>query len=152
MFFYEQLTGKMWHRTKNKDGKDVDNLIGTGYSGATGITKNNPDYQDIHDEGPIPQGFWQIQGPPIDTSSHGPFVLHLFPETNTNTFGRSGFLIHGDSVRAPGNASQGCVILPLSVRQAIWAIAGQGSDNNQLRVIDKFSDPSDTKDEKGDLV
>ena len=150
MFFYEVITGRFYHRVTTKTGEN-DVLLGTGYSGADGITKNNPEYQDIHDEGPIPQGYWDITGPPIDTSTHGPFVLHLFPEVNTSVFGRSGFLIHGDSVLHPGKASEGCIIMPLATRQAIWA-ACQATGDHRLRVIDKFSDPSDTKDQKGDLV
>src|ERR1700744_362361 len=120
MFIYEQLYGKMWHRTSDPRGRDTDELIGQGYSGAYGITKNNPEYQDVHNEGPIPQGTWTIMGPPIETASHGPFVLHLFPEVLTKTFGRSGFLIHGDSILHPGKASEGCIILPLTAREQIW--------------------------------
>lgn len=127
----------MWYR----DEEGVDKLIGTGYSGAAGITKNNTHYQDIHDEGPIPVGVWSIQGPPIDTSSHGPFVLHLFAESATQTFGRSGFLIHGDSKIAPGNASLGCIVLDRSAREKIWEIK-----DSVLRVIDKFAE-SKNKDE-----
>lgn len=147
MFIYEVVPGTFWNR--GADG--IDKLVGKGYSGADGITKNNPEYQDIHDEGPIPKGTWQIQGPPIDTSTHGPFVLHLFPEPNTLTFGRTGFLIHGDSKLHPGKASEGCIILPLPARQAIWAAISAKGDPT-LKVIDKFADSSDTKDTKGDLV
>src|ERR1035438_5538324 len=39
-------------------------------------------------------------------------VQALTPESGTNTFGREGFLIHGDSVQNPGTASHGCIILP----------------------------------------
>ncbi len=34
-------------------------------------------------------------------------------------FGRSGFLIHGDSVSHPGEASEGCIILDRNVRETI---------------------------------
>jgi hypothetical protein len=41
------------------------------------------------------------------------------PYSGTNTLGRGGFLIHGDSVRAPGTASQGCIIMDPATRQRI---------------------------------
>lgn len=82
--------------------------------------KNNPFYQNVTDVGPIPQGTWFIGGPPFNSPDHGPYVLHLTPANGTNTFGRSGFLIHGDSAQHPGEASRGCVIAPLTIRQSIW--------------------------------
>ena len=90
----------------------------TGYSGADD-GKNNPSMQSVHDVGPIPQGSWII-GAPVNTEKHGPYVLPLTPETGTTTFGRSGFLIHGDSIEHPGCASEGCIIMPPDVRHAIW--------------------------------
>jgi hypothetical protein len=33
---------------------------------------------------------------------------------------REGFLIHGDSKKAPGTASNGCIILAPWYRQQIW--------------------------------
>lgn len=95
-------------------------LIAFGYSG-NGDGKNNPAKQDVHNVGPIPQGEWTIVGEPFDTTTHGPFVLRLEPKDGTETFGRSGFLIHGDSVTHPGTASEGCIILPRIMRQTIWS-------------------------------
>src|SRR5689334_15812598 len=95
---YIQRTGELVH----------DGMVHcTGYSGH-GEGKNNPAMQAVRDVGPIPCGRWSIEGPPIDTAVHGPFVLHLEPEPGTDTFGRSGFLIHGDSREHPGEASHGC--------------------------------------------
>ena len=45
--------------------------------------------------------------------------MHLDAEPFTNTFGRSLFRIHGDSIEHPGDASDGCVILPLTLRKLI---------------------------------
>jgi hypothetical protein len=42
------------------------------------------------------------------------------PDRGTETFGRSEFRIHGDSIAHPGMASHGCIILPRAVRDAIW--------------------------------
>ena len=108
MWSYSQSSGQItWD----------DEAIGIGYSGH-GVGKNNPMMQAIKDVGPIPQGTYSI-GEPFDTESHGPFVLRLSPTGATNTFGRSGFLIHGDSVCTPGLASEGCIILSRVAREHI---------------------------------
>ena len=82
------------------------------------------------DIGPIPQGDWTIVGPPFNTPEHGPFVLKLEPSATTNTFGRNGFLIHGDSIQAPGTSSRGSLVFPRSVREEIWS-----SGNRKLHVV-----------------
>lgn len=91
--------------------------IGAGYSGQPEC-KNDPAKCDQHDRGPIPPGMYAI-GEPHDTPTHGPFVLPLTPYAGNEMFGRSGFLIHGDSVRSPGTASHGCIIVPRAVRETI---------------------------------
>jgi hypothetical protein len=90
-----------------------------GYSG-NGLGKNNPDMQAAVGVGPIPAGRWRIVGEPFNSDANGPFCLRLEPNIGTDTLGRSGFLIHGDSIRKPGTASRGCVILSRPVRGAIW--------------------------------
>jgi hypothetical protein len=117
---YAQKTGEL-----QQDGQHV----ATGYSGA-GDGKNNPDMQSIPNIGPIPQGDWTITGPPVNTAEHGPYVLRLAPKEETDTFGRSGFLMHGDSRNAPGTASHGCVILPRPVREQVWQ-----SGDRELEVV-----------------
>ena len=127
MWTYNQRTGEM-------SGKPTpaSMLSALGYSGhAEG--KNNPDLQSIHNVGPIPEGRWTILDDPppsTDLGPHGPYVLHLAPKPGTETFGRGGFLIHGDSIHAPGTASLGCIILPRTVREAIW----QSGDRDLLVV------------------
>lgn len=120
---YCQRTGEL-----HQDGKHV----GTGYSGA-GEGKNNPSLEHVANVGPVPCGNWIIAGPPLDTHEHGPYVLRLNPEPNTETHGRSGFLIHGDSKRSPGTASQGCIILPRVLREQMWE-----SGDRELEVIAEF--------------
>jgi len=110
MWTYAQKTGALL-----QDGQPV----ATGYSGFDN-GKNNPAMQAVHNLGPIPQGGWTIVGPPANTPDHGPFVLRLNPVPGTNTFGRSGFLMHGDSIESPGCASHGCVIMPRTVREQVW--------------------------------
>jgi hypothetical protein len=79
------------------------------YSGREGEWKNNPSDTDIVDYGPIPVGHYTI-GNAFDDPIHGSIVMRLTPQDGTETFGRSGFLIHGDSRTHPGNASHGCIV------------------------------------------
>jgi len=120
---YSQETGELQH-----DGQHVSN----GYSGA-GVGKNNPEMQNVVNIGPIPRGEWTISGPPANTNDHGPYVLRLEPAANTQTFGRSGFLMHGDSKESPGCASHGCVILPRAVREEVW-----NSGDRKLEVLSEI--------------
>lgn len=95
------------------DGK----LMCVGYSGhAEG--KNNPDMQHVKSLGPIPRGIYVI-GRPYDSKNTGPLTIMLSPHPDNEMFGRSAFRIHGDSVKAPGTASHGCIIAPRAVREAI---------------------------------
>lgn len=106
---YSQSSGWIAHDGKN---------IARGYAGA-GDGKNNPAMQDVPNIGPIPAGRYTI-GEPSDTKTHGPYVLHLTPDESNEMFGRSAFLIHGDSVVHPGTASEGCIIMPRKIRAQIW--------------------------------
>ena len=101
---------------------------GSGYSGAKD-GKNNPKLQGVHNVGPIPCGDYIINRPQ-NTVTHGPFVLPLLAMAENSMFGRYGFLIHGDSIVEPGTASEGCIILPRSVRETIW-----NSGDRKLHVI-----------------
>ena len=120
----------MWtYAQKSGDLLQNGQKIASGYSGFDD-GKNNPSMQAVQNVGPIPQGDWTILGPPANTPDHGPFVLHLQPASTTNTFGRSGFLMHGDSIEAPGCASHGCVIMPRDVREQVW-----NSGDRALEVV-----------------
>jgi hypothetical protein len=110
MWTYAQKTGELLHNGQR---------LQTGYSGCD-EGKNNPDMQAVHNLGPIPQGEWKIVGPPYNTTDHGPYVLRLEPVNGTNTFGRSGFLLHGDSNEHPGCASHGCIIMQRAAREKVW--------------------------------
>lgn len=100
-----------------------------GYAGA-GEGKNNPDMQHVHNVGPLPRGKYTIVGRPYDTKAHGPFVLRLQPDPCNEMCGRAGFLIHGDSIKNPGTASEGCIIVPRPVREKIWA-----SGDKEVEVV-----------------
>ena len=120
MWFYEQATGDLRN--------DTGDLVETGYSGV-GDGKNNPIMETEIGVGPIPRGLWYV-GFPFNSGMHGPFCLRLTPDPATNLFGRSGFLIHGDSRTSPGNASRGCIVLSRDAREAIW-----DSDDHRVMVI-----------------
>ena len=120
MWTYAQKTGDLLQNSQR---------LATGYSGFDN-GKNNPAMQAVHDVGPIPQGAWTIVGPPFNTAEHGPFVLRLQPADETNTFGRDGFLMHGDSIQAPGTASRGCIIMPRTAREQVW-----NSGDTDLQVV-----------------
>lgn len=105
------------------------NVVARGYSGQPEC-KNDPSKCEIHNKGPIPPGRYAI-GEPHDTKTHGPFVLPLTPDEANEMYGRSGFLIHGDSVVHPGTASEGCIILPRNTRNAI-----SESGDTELEVIE----------------
>lgn len=107
---WEIPTGKLYN--------DRMELIAIGYSGAPD-RKNDVTAIALHDVGPIPPGTYAIESP-RDTDTHGPYVLPLEPSQENEMYGRAGFLIHGDSVQAPGTASQGCIILPRTIRTEIW--------------------------------
>ena len=89
----------------------------TGYSGK-GAGRNNPSLEDMPNIGPIPKGRWKIDQPPYTDKNKGPLVFRLHP-VDHDARGRSGFLIHGDSGEHPGEASEGCIILPRMIRQKI---------------------------------
>lgn len=120
MWSYKQADGSLGH-----DGL----FVGTGYSGALPDGKNNPAMEDVPNIGPCPRGLWTI-GPPFTHLTKGPLVMRLSPEPTTETFGRSGFLIHGDSIQNPGGGSDGCIVMGHAIRQQI-----ADSDDNDLIVV-----------------
>lgn len=110
MWTYIQKTGAML--------KPDGSVLGAGYSGK-GAFKNVPNAQNLIDLGPIPEGTYYIGKPIAKTVTHGPYVLPLTPSPDNTMYGRDDFLIHGDSVVDPGNASEGCIVMPLYIREAI---------------------------------
>jgi len=108
MWTYSQSTGEL-----ARDGR----VYGTGYSGL-GADKNVAADEAAVGQGPIPQGQWSI-GTPRNDPHLGQVVMPLEPFNGTDTFGRSAFFIHGDSAAHPGQASHGCIVLSLPLREAI---------------------------------
>jgi len=123
--FYVQRTGAILDAAGS--------VIAGGYAGR-GSHKNDPDSDYLANEGPLPRGLYTI-GEPHDTANHGPFVLRLMPDPANVMHGRGGFLIHGDSIASPGNASNGCIITARAAREFIWQ-----SGDRRLRVVAQHED------------
>jgi hypothetical protein len=123
MWTYEQDLGQMNDPTGA--------LAGNGYAG--GNEGNNPegvnnhDMQNVKGVGPLPCGTYTF-GEPVLHSKLGPFAIPLIPDPANEMFGRGSFYCHGDTTPS-GNASEGCIIMPRSVREAMWA-----SDDHTLSV------------------
>ena len=113
---YSQSTGEMVC-TDDTGQRVVDAQC---YAGR-GIGKNDPDWQDVTNVGPITRGDWDI-GTSEDRGT-GPVTLPLTPQWGNDIFDTSRdpdtFLIHGDNINNPGNASKGCIVCPPSARQTI---------------------------------
>lgn len=77
------------------------------YSGI-GADKNNPASVGLAGRGPIPPGTYSI-GPMFVSPQSGRGTMRLTPQAGTNTYGRAGFEMHGDSNSHPGAASHGCI-------------------------------------------
>lgn len=108
-WIYHQRNGALY-----RDGA----YVGHGYSGID-QGKDNPDMQSMPDIGPIPRGTYAI-GAPFHHVHAGSYAMRLTPSGATGTYGRAGFMIHGDSIAHPGHASNGCIVLNLDVRKRIW--------------------------------
>lgn len=117
---YKQSTGEIFHNGR---------VIGRGYAGKNG-GKNNPAMQSVSATGPLPQGFYTIIGHPFTHPHTGAYSIRLQPSSGNIMFGRSGFLIHGDSRNHPGDASDGCIVLARHIREVIW-----NSGDMRLEVI-----------------
>lgn len=108
-WLYSQRTGRLTHNGQ---------MVSNGYSGK-GIGRNNPQLEQTQNVGPIPRGRYRI-GPAHTHPGKGPITMSLAPIGHM-AYGRTHFLIHGDSRANPGNASEGCIILQLDVRRRIAA-------------------------------
>lgn len=96
---YRISTGELTHD---------DAPVGVGYSGK-GAWKNVPTATHLPFQGPIPVG-WYTKGEAYDSATHGPITIPLEPDATNQMFGRDEFKCHGDSVKEPGTASEGCII------------------------------------------
>lgn len=126
IWVYCQNTGKMYQEAE--DGTEISGTGGVGYSGAQGHI-NKYKSQHLRNLGPIPIGKYKI-GKQRNSDSAGPGVLDLTPHSDTNTYGRDSFLIHGESDDGiDRNSSSGCIIQNPNVRDEV---ANSGDDELQV--------------------
>jgi hypothetical protein len=102
--------------------------IATGYAGK-GTAKNDPSRIKEKGIGPLPPGAYHI-GPAYTHAHLGPMTMNLDPTPITQMWGRALMRIHGDSIKDPGNGSNGCIVLPLKARRLIAA-----STDRMLEVV-----------------
>ncbi|XQS17336.1 tlde1 domain-containing protein [Citrobacter telavivensis] len=72
----------------------------------------------VINKGPLPRGTYTI-GPAFNHPRTKAYTLRLTPFIENQMCGRDGFMIHGNSVAHPTQASDGCIILNLSGRKTI---------------------------------
>lgn len=115
---FDQRTGRFTIASPVDDG-GIERVIyeATGYAGR-GRHRNDPESQHLRGLGPLPRGAYDVVGS-VDHVRFGPVVFRLSPVEGNSMFGRSGFLIHGDSTTRPGDASSGCIVLPRAARYAV---------------------------------
>ena len=94
-----------------------------GYAGH-GDSKNKTADQDKVSKGPLPQGDYDIRAPYYHNEHTGDKTLDLIPWVDNDMFGRKLFRIHGDSRKHPGDASEGCIVVPPSARDTISKLGG----------------------------
>lgn len=108
MINYEIKTGKLV----------APNIVGTGYSGH-GDALNDETKTNEKGKGPIPKGLWHLTTWEEHHPHLGDIVIHLMPDSTTETFGRSAFFIHGDNQQMNYTASDGCIILSKDLREKL---------------------------------
>ena len=109
---YEQSTGRIFD--------DSGSYITTGYAGgncgANPEGVNSPECEPTPKVGPLPAGIYYALAPE-DSSELGPFAIPLSPAEGNVMYGRGGFFMHGDNKELNKSASEGCIIMPRSVRE-----------------------------------
>jgi hypothetical protein len=98
-----------------EDGK----LLGTGFAGI-GEGINNPQMQAVKNVGPLPVGFYRM-APPCASVLLGAYAIRLDPNPANKMYGRAGFYMHGECIQHPLSSSHGCIVMPLSTREAAFA-------------------------------
>jgi len=124
-WLYEITTGKLFDPCGDK--------VASGYSGGNcgkvPEAVNDPAYCSVHATGPIPVGLY-THGLVVDHSQLGPFAIPLLPFQSNDMFGRGGLFMHGDNEQMNESASEGCIIMPFTVRKLFY-----NSTDNVLEVV-----------------
>jgi len=98
--------------------------------------KNNPAKEGVKGVGPLPGGLYTADWLELVHAIVGKFAIHLKPDATTEArivaYGRepASFFLHGDSYEHPGEASDGCIVQALNVRQQFW-----NSGDHRIEVI-----------------
>lgn len=125
MWLWSQ-TGNLYHQTPQ----------GEWLHQATGVSgqregANNPQWQTVPNEGPLPCGTYTMQ--PATLARLGPIVFSLLPSPGNSMLGRSAFYIHWAHAGSEDVSSEGCIVLFYpSIFATIGAAVRQG--DNQLVV------------------
>ena len=114
---YNQTSGLF--RVWNSDGHLAYSVV--GYAGR-GEGKNQPTAQDRAGVVPLPTGVYLV-GAPFAHPRLGPVAFRLTPVPSNAMYGRSAFLIHGDSKERPGQASSGCIVLGRTAGDVVKRLA-----------------------------
>jgi hypothetical protein len=108
MWIFHQSTGCLEHNGVS---------VATGYSGARSLGINL--HEAVPYFGSIPKGLYAIGW---SFSKKRRYCVLSRKPIGHDAHGRTSFLIHGDYLdeKKRGTASEGCINLPLDVRQRIW--------------------------------
>jgi hypothetical protein len=127
MWVYYIREGELWHnhylvaRRLYSGADDGDGVVEPGEG------MNDPSKVAERSVGPVPPGRY-ILGPAHAHPLTGPVTMRLIPDKDTDTLGRSGFLVHGGA--AVGGSSKGCIVAPPTVRAMLAT-----SDDRVLMVV-----------------
>lgn len=80
---------------------------------------NNPEYETLVGQGPIPAGDYDVTEIIPDDPHTGLVSIVLQPRLTNKMYGRSGFRCHGDNQSHNHSASDGCIITPHDFRTKV---------------------------------
>lgn len=115
--------------TTGKITQDDGTVVATGWSGNNANPtynpskvhgKNNPAMTKVRNIGSLPVGVYSVGA----WGDHPPLGKHsaLLTQISGETYGRSGFAIHGPSSKIYGEESRGCIVVPHDPRLEIEAL------------------------------
>jgi hypothetical protein len=116
-FFYDRYWGILAltnPQSWNNINIITDGIRGFGYSG-NASKLNDIHSQNLEGVGPIPAGLYTISKI-YDDDKRGKHTCVLVPDSANKMYGRSGFLLHGDTAAEAHAASDGCIIFPYFIR------------------------------------